>query len=253
MLNHRAERIAIVPAAVATAVLAGFSSSAGAGLIGVNPPPGGEASHLQIIQSVYGGAFSGSPATGFTGSGASAGISVDRTDDFGLGGVRNADGSGPVTDDTVWTGMIVSVRAVARYAGYSQKFGYIPGSSGGSYVNLFNVSGSGTGVSGSATDVNLGVNFATWRWARSGDNGVHSSNPSDNADGLDHMVTYRVSGLNNGLTTWLLFFEDKNQSQNADWDYNDLAVEVTTAVPAPGAAAIATLAGAMLLGRPRRR
>ncbi|HVZ93422.1 MAG TPA: hypothetical protein VG797_02825 [Phycisphaerales bacterium] len=240
---------------VAILAVIGAAASANAGLIGVNAPPSGEASHQQIITSTYGGSFSGAPATGFTGSGASSGISIVRTEDFGNGGTRNVNGVGSVSDDTIWAGGIISARAIGRYAGYNQTFGYLSGSGNSlTYNNLFNVGGSETGVSGSVTDINLGsLTGGSWRWARSGDNGVHSSRPSDNVDGLDHMVTYRVNGLNNGKITWLLFFEDLNESQCPDWDYNDLAIEVTTTVPTPGAVTLAGLSGLLVVAGRRRK
>lgn len=246
-------RIGLMFAVVPTVL--SIAAAANAGMVGVNPPPGSEASHQQIIENAFGGSFTGTHTTGFTGSGASAGINVVRTEDFGMGGIRNVDGSTPVTDDTVWAGCVISARVIGRFAGFNQKFGYIAGASGGSYVNLFDVAGSGYGVSGSVADLDLGaITGGTWRWARSGNNGPHSSLPSDNTDAMDHMVSYRVTGLANGAAaTWLLFFEDKNVGQNPDWDYNDLAVEVTASlVPTPGAGALVALSSLLMLRRRTR-
>lgn len=244
MNTFRAVRASVV-------LLLAAVGTAHAGMVGVSPPPGSEASHQQIIENLYGGSFTGSPATGYTGSGVSAGIGVARTEDFGNGGPRNADGSGPVTDDAVWTGTIISARAVGRFAGYNQKFGYFVGASGGSYTNLFDVTGSSYGVGGAVINADmLALAGGTWRWARGGNNGPHSSLPADNADSMDHMVSYRVSGLTNGAAaTWLLFFEDLNQG-SSDWDYNDLAVEVTVMpVPTPGAGALAACSALLMLRR----
>ena len=76
----------------------------------------------------------------------------------------------------------------------------------------------------------------------------------DNSDGMDHMVTYQITG--SGLASlgydadaivWLLFWED-GDSTSADGDYNDLVVEivaVAAAIPLPAPIA---LAGVGLLG-----
>jgi hypothetical protein len=69
-----------------------------------------------------------------------------------------------------------------------------------------------------------------------------TSDPADNVDGMDHMITYVLSG---GATGYVLFFEDANDLRpNSDFDYNDVAVASVASVPLPAAFA----AGLMCLG-----
>ena len=128
-------------------------------------------------------------------------------------------------------------------------FGYFAGASGGSFTQLFATSGSGFAVSGSGL-----VDFTggTWRWGRTGGPNVHSGLASENADAVDHMVTYRITGLGSE-TVWLVFFEDKNVGdEEADFDYNDLVVEIR-AVPTPMAAGMGIAGLAGVAGVRRRR
>ena len=82
---------------------------------------------------------------------------------------------------------------------------------------------------------------ADWRWGRTGSGLEWASRAYDNDDGLDHMLTYQVTGLGTSGTTWLLFWDD--QYDGGDQDFNDLVIEIN-AIPAPGA----FLLGAMGLG-----
>jgi hypothetical protein len=159
-------------------------------------------------------------------------------DDFGVGSPMQLASGGPGTaDDQLWADGVVNAQAEARYASFNQAFGYYDGSSVASYTKLFDVTGSGTGVTGSISNFSFGSLFG---FARGGNNGPHFSSDSHNTDGRDHMLTYRVAGPG-GYKSWLLFFEDKNEGDsNADWDYNDLVVEVSV-IPAPGAAALGLL------------
>lgn len=231
--------VVMTAASIAAATQAGFTT--------INGPAGGELGHKAIIEGVYGGAFAAS-GLDFIGSGAAAGITLTRIDDFGVAGTLNLGLGGPGTgSDEVWSDGIAAASAEARYAGDAQSFGYYMGETAGTYQQLFQVTGSGLGVSGAGTYDFAG---AEWRWARSlGANGPHTSKMSDN-DGRDHMVTYKVDGLGNGyLTTWLLFFEDRN---SGDFDYNDLVVEVR-AVPTPLAGGLAATGLIGLAGMRRRR
>src|SRR5690606_5804547 len=138
---------------------------------------------------------------------------------------------------------IVVAGAQARFAAFEQlAVGYSLGADGGAFQSLFNVGGSGFNVSGSSSTVDLsGTDF---RWKLLGENGSFSSKDSENVDGLDHLVTYRIDGLNDGATTWLLFWEDLNldgadnvDGSPSDRDFNDLVVEIKTVpIPLPMAA-----------------
>lgn len=229
--------------------LAGLVLAAGnamAGFTPVNAPStAGELSHEQILEGIYGGDFTPSGVNYSNG-----GVTATRVDDFGVGGMLNLALGGPgAADDAVWNDGIAAAAAEARFAGFDQNFGYFNGASGGAFTQLFATSGSGFAVSGSGL-----VDFTggTWRWGRTGGPNVHSSLGSENADAVDHMVTYRITGLGSE-TTWLVFFEDKNVGDpEADFDYNDLVVEIR-AVPTPMAAGMGAIGLAGVTGIRRRR
>jgi len=205
----------------------------------VNPPSRSEASVSEIFESFY------SPGAAWSASGTrrdGSGLPVDlsngkllatRVDDYGFPGVLDA--SAPFfgkAEDQRWSGLEFAFDAVARYAGYTQQFGYDVQGDDAGYIKLFDVKGSGMDVSGSAKlSLKPGQSVA---WQRTGDQGgTWSSRVSDNPDGYDHMLAYRITGYNDDLARWMLFWEDK--PTGGDRDYNDLAVQVTTrCVPEPG-------------------
>ena len=184
-------------------------------------PPGTEATHLQIMKDIYGGTWVASGLDFSNGT-----VSAMRIKDFYGTTPIDIFTGGTGNMDQVWQDGSVTITAEARFAGYSQKFGYFKGSSGGSYMNLFDVTGSGYNPGGSVTGLDMSAAImpsTTWRWGRSGDGGDFSSLAADNSSSTDRMVTYKITGLAGTETTWLLFWEDKT-----DMDYNDLVVEVTT-------------------------
>src|SRR4029078_9327257 len=129
-------------------------------------------------------------------------------------------------DDQLWQANFQLSSAEAIFGAFNQQVGYYLGASGGTYVNLFNSSGWGYGVTGGADLTSLSGQLL--RWARAGQSRIVSSLISDNTDGKDHMVTYNIQGLNNGKITWLIMFEDKFTGEEyADFDYNDLVVQIT--------------------------
>jgi hypothetical protein len=236
-------------------VVACAAGSALGSLVHVTPGP--EPGHASIFASYY------SPGTSWTAWGDrrdSAGRAVDfsngeliatRVDDAGIGGLLNASVSfGGASDDQRWSASgDLHVRAVAKYAGWTKAFGFVRGGSGTEYEKLFDVGGDKMGVRGEAT-VSLAPGEAlSWVWL--GTNGPWFSVAADNPDGLDHMLTYQVSGLNDDTQRWMLFWEDK--PGGGDMDYNDLVVEVTAdkVIPEPGPVVLLVVGWACYMARRR--
>jgi len=213
-------------------------------------PPPGEVDHKIILDELYGGDFA-ADGVNYTNNTITAVRVHDDLPDMGILGVVDGDPSD--TADQLWHDGFVSASAEARFAKYSQKFGYVEGFIGGTYQNLFNVTGSGFDVSGE-TDIGNLLTGKTWRWQRSGTNGPQSSLVLENSDLQDHLVTYQITGLNDGKTTWLLFFEDLTLPSGRPYeaDFNDLVVEVKACipddqVPTPEPATALTLVGAIIV------
>ena len=164
-------------------------------------------------------------------------------------------------NDQVWHDGIANLNARARYAGYSQNFGYYQGADGpgtgftsGTLVSVDTNPFLGTGESFGPTNI-----VGEWRWGRTGTT-TNSSLDGENVDGLDHMVTYQITGaglLDLGYaadaTVWLLFWDDQD-FPDTDRDFNDLTVEIVAVamsvpLPAPLAIAGVGLFGVMLRRR----
>ncbi len=169
--------------------------------------------------------------------------------------------------------------AQAKYAGYSQNFGYIAdlnddGIFDESATSLFTVPG------GIANDfdnsIAPGPNYqglfsTSHNFIFTNDpNGASSpstwySKESMNPFNEDHMVTYRIIGngfghTDNMIGNLVLAWEDKPYTQTetfesitnlGDRDYNDLVVEIGTATPEPASAALLGIGflGLAALGR----
>ena len=172
---------------------------------------------------------------------------------YGLGNVSRVDDS----LDQAWRNLgIATAIPRAKYAGYSQTFGYVTESN--VFVPLFSTSGGGLlgGPGIQFTDAQSGTSFG-WGDDPNGTQvgpGLWRDLEADNADGLDHMVTYLVTGnaghSDNHVGAYVIAFEDLQGG--GDLDFNDLVVEVrgvldAPAVPAP-TALVLTLAGAGAAG-----
>ncbi len=235
--------------------------SAVASLTPVHPPHTGELGHVDILNQLYcsiGGAFDASARPGAA-SCTNSTITATRIDDLSGG----APGSllhlvfgtpGLPHTDQYWVDGIAQATAEAKFALFSQEFGYDAGSG---YTSLFHIAvngPSGFDVSG-AGSVQFDHNVP-WVWARAGTGNTYYSANTLNPDGLDHMVTYQVSGLSTTDTVWLLFWEDLPGAlgQKSDRDFNDLVVEIRAqVVPLPGTALLAIAGGGMLSFFRRRR
>lgn len=189
---------------------------------------------------------------------ATAGGILDQL--YGLGNVSRVDDS----LDQKWFNLGTATAIPrAKYAGYSQTFGYVTESN--VFVPLFSISGGGL-LGGP------GAQFMAAQWGTSfgwGDDpngtqvapGLWRDVEADNADGLDHMVTYVITGnaghSDNHVGAYVIAFEDLQGG--GDLDYNDLVVEVRGVLDAPSVPAPAALvlllaaAGAAGLGSLRRR
>ena len=142
--------------------------------------------------------------------------------------------------DQIWFPASGIAVARAKYAGFSQNFGYIPQDSGifnsADFVHLFDVPSGTNGmnfVGPSATLSSGGVNFL-WAVNPSGAP-LWTSLPVQNSDSLDHMVTWLITGSegkDNTIGNYVIAWEDLNGG--GDHDFNDLVVEVTSSpIPEP--------------------
>jgi hypothetical protein len=148
--------------------------------------------------------------------------------------------------DQVWVKSgSATADAMAKYAGYSQYFGYVDSngftikitSSASGYITMDPVPMNPNGFFAFANDPN-GVNVDPPRW---------SSMISANQDGLDHMITFRLSNGN-----YAVVWDD--EYNGGDRDFNDFVVEVSGVKPVPEPATMILLGtGLMGLCYMRRR
>lgn len=208
---------AFLPALCAAAAQASFT-----------PIQPGSPSHTAILDSLYGGTFVPAGANlpdGMNTAYSNGSTVVTRMDDDGKASLLYILISTPGTaDDDVWGDGAATINARARYSESAQEFGY---NQGAGYVKMFEVSAGGYAAAGMATVIFN--NNAVWQWARADDsaNGpvnLHQSDEPSNPGGLDHMVTYLVTGapgVPDTVRVWLLFFE-----RDADRDFNDLVIQL---------------------------
>lgn len=151
---------------------------------------------------------------------------------YGLGNLVRVDDD----FDQIWNPANGDAVARAKYADFSQEFGYIPQINGSynaaDFVHLFDVSGSTNGISLPGPSATLGSGNVNFIWALNPSGApLWTSLSSWNSDFLDHMVTWEIIGK---PFTWVIAWEDL--TGGGDRDFNDLVVEVSvTPVPIPSA------------------
>jgi len=222
----------VIAAAIGLSMLAGTALGDGDDYTHVRNPSGGEASHAQILASAFGGAFSASGRDFTNGS---------------ISAIRNADYSSSGNDDRIWNAGNYTAKMIASENSRSSSFGYINGTHGGNYQELFDSNDLGAEANVStSSDFRWAIKVDGWIW-----DSVYTSRDADNW-GKDMMVSYSMYNASGSLIGSFLFFEDKKH--NSDKDYNDVAV-LLTLVPAPQAATMGLLGlgGLGVLAGRRRR
>jgi hypothetical protein len=237
--------------AVASAAVSVFAAAAYADpqYTTVNPPPGSELGHAAILSNLYGGTWSASGVHVTSGT-----HNALRVMDAGAPAGMSIPVAAPeLAQDDVWTGNLVSVAVRARYAGDSHIFGWIDDTAA---VPVFAPIIS-THTLNSPVVLEVSSNF---RWALQNTStgllftSAPWSNPgvgSRSAETFDQLVTYHVTGPA-GLNEIALFWEDRIAGQSADYDYNDAVITIS-AIPAPGAGALAAIGLIGLAGSRRRQ
>jgi len=170
---------------------------------------------------------------------------------YGLANVTRIDDfNAPITDQ-VWYNPDGSAAAEAKYAGQSQNFGYLLGTSGGSPTSLFTVTGSGYLSGTPSAAIPSFSPPKLFRFEDTTGGNTWSSKQADNS-GDDHMVTFEITG-GPSAGNYVVAFEDKPFG-SSDLDYNDLVVEVSgvSPVPVPGAVLLGA-AGLGLVGWLKRK
>lgn len=169
---------------------------------------------------------------------------------YGLGNLQRIDDD----LDKIWNPANGTATTRAMRADFAQDFGYIPDLNSDnifdeSFVSLFTMPGFTyeTGLDGPGASFDSGeVNFLMA--LKSGAEPMWTSQPDQNSDALDHMVTWLITGNegnpDNVIGNRVIAWEDL--TGGGDRDFDDLVVEINVgAVPIPAAA---WLFGSGLLG-----
>ncbi len=168
----------------------------------------------------------------------SAGGILDQI--YGLGNLQRIDDD----LDKIWSPAIATATTRAMRADFAQEFGYIPDLNSDNvfdeaFVPLFTMPGVTyeIGLDGPGATFDSGaVDFLMA--LKSGEEPLWTSQPDENSDSLDHMVTWLITGNEgnpeNVVGNHVIAWEDLQGG--GDRDFDDLVVEVNVgAVPIPAA------------------
>lgn len=210
-----------------------LSSVSHAAFVGIGRPAPGELNHKQIFDQAYGGGFRYAGVNFTNGTITATRVSDDQDSTFAAG--------------------TYTTRAIANYGGGSAHFGAVQN---GQFQRLNGLAGHRMATGAAALETapvtfDAPVSFAQ-QGAR-GMGGYFSTNDAANADGYDHVVTYKLTGLDFGGEVYVLFFENRLRGRS-DFDYNDLVVQISQVAhaPSPAAAAMGVSLLAALAMRRRR-
>lgn len=151
---------------------------------------------------------------------------------FGLDTLTRIDDSA----DLFWANEgAISVKTIGKWAGFRQEFGLI--NADNEFIPLFDVASWGY------PRARFGINDSGPRFRFGLDPSgapLWSSNPGDNPDGLDHMVTWQITGGGNEYLHGAFVIAWEDLEGGGDRDFNDLVLLVKgdvaiAPVPVPAA------------------